>query len=77
MQKGNTDRGHGKRIWIFKIVISNLDNPGNVVYDVSDINENGNDKEEYAKSAVTERLIHRLKDHLTGSLRKVAFKPDF
>lgn len=36
----------------------------------------GNDKEEYAKDAVTGKRVHGLKDRLTGSLRKVALEPD-
>lgn len=36
----------------------------------------GSDKEEYAKDAVTGKMVHGLKDRLTGSLRKVALEPD-
>ena len=36
----------------------------------------GNDKEEYAKDAVTGKRVHGLKDRLTGSLRKVALEPE-
>ena len=36
----------------------------------------GNDKEEYAKDAVTGKVVRGLKDRLTGSLRKVALEPD-
>ena len=35
----------------------------------------GSDKEEYAKDAVTGKMVHGLKDRLTGSLRKVALEP--
>ena len=36
----------------------------------------GNDKEEYAKDAVTGKRVHGLKDRLTVSLRKVALEPE-
>ena len=36
----------------------------------------GSDKEEYAKDAVTGKMVHGLKDRLAGSSRKVALEPD-